>query len=182
MSMTSSPSMSRAIEAPSSSPLAISSASASATFSNRVSQWPCTASFIGPSCAQRIKFGAASVDWLLPTFRESVKHRERAAYRLPCNFSEHREESDAQNRHGPCNRCGDVGFGGHRADRVRRADLARHERVHPARGAHRAEGADGRLPRDNRRYGLRTRLVLARRLARLGLLSLLITTDWSMPL
>ncbi len=38
MSTTSSPSMSTAIEAPSSSPLAISSASASATFSKRLSQ------------------------------------------------------------------------------------------------------------------------------------------------
>jgi hypothetical protein len=35
---------------------------------------------------------------------------------------------------------------------------------------------------DHRQYGLRTRLGVARRLAWLGLLSLLMTTDWSMPL
>ena len=60
MSTTSSPSISRAIEAPSSSPLVISSASASATLSNRLSQWPWTTSFIRPSCAEPDDFRAAS--------------------------------------------------------------------------------------------------------------------------
>jgi len=98
------------------------------------------------------------------------------------NFVDPGEESDAQNRYGPCNRRGDVGFGGDRADGVRRAERTRHERIHPARGANRAESTDARLLWDHRQYGLRTRLGVARRLAWLGLLSLLMTTDWSMPL
>ncbi len=39
-----------AIAAPTSAPLLSSSASASATLSNRASTWPCTAFLIGPSC------------------------------------------------------------------------------------------------------------------------------------
>jgi len=44
------------------------------------------------------------------------------------------EESDAQNRDGPCRRCGAVRLDGHRPDRGRRAEFARHERVHPSVG------------------------------------------------
>src|SRR4051794_16617579 len=173
MSTTSSPSMSTAMEAPNSSPLPSSSANASATCEKRLSQCPCTTSFIGPSCAETIRFRATSSRRKASTIR--------CLRRTVCSgkFPAHGEESDAQNRHGPRDRRGDVGPGSYRADGVRGADVTRHEHLHPARGACRAESDDAGLPWDDRRHGLRTRLVLARRLARLGLLSLL--TKWSCP-
>jgi hypothetical protein len=55
--------------------------------------------------------------------------------------------------------------------------------VYTPPSAPRAPGVQhARLPRNDRQHGLRTRLDLARRLARLGLLSLLTTTDWGKPL
>jgi hypothetical protein len=74
--------------------------------------------------------GPELINGAVPKFGESFTRISQMAsnadavqvYRLHCNFADTGEESDAQNRHGSCNRRDDVRLGGHRADGVRGAE------------------------------------------------------------
>jgi len=90
MSTTSSPSTSTAIEAPSSSPLATSSASASATFEKRLSQCPCTALSTPTSCAAAGRVRAASsrlgISWCRCLAARAAESAWRTAGLIVCQF------------------------------------------------------------------------------------------------
>ena len=155
--------MSMAIAAPTSSPLVISSASASATLSNRGSQCPCSTSCIGPSCgvgallcSGNCEVAPAPERYVLP-IRES--HVEGGAV-------------DAQTHDG-----GRRGRNGGRNDPDRtdsRGGSCSQIRPTPSlqcRAGPKVQPLD--CYGHHGQHGLRSRLVLARRMARMGVLPML---------